>query len=89
MNKEGLEKSNRSKYGEKEFDQISQNYRISKKTGDIWCAENVKRYLGRFTRDGSQKANNLIDLLKARDYLDRMIENNEKQGINQKETIEK
>lgn len=77
MEREELEKSNRSKYGEKEFDQISQNYRVSKEKGDIWCSENVKRYLDRFTRPGSSKANNLIDLLKAKDYLERMIEANE------------
>lgn len=81
-----LEESNRSKYGPKEFDQISTNYRISKERGDIWCSENVKRYLDRFTRPGSSKANNLTDLLKARDYLNRMIENN--QDANPKEVIE-
>lgn len=76
LNKEDLEKSNRLKYGPKEFDQISENYRISKERGDSWAAENVKRYLNRFTRPGSSKANNLTDLVKARDYLDRMIEAN-------------
>lgn len=84
--KKNLEASNRSKYGPKEFDQISGNYRISKERGDIWCSENVKRYLDRFTRPGSSKANNLTDLLKARDYLDRMIEQN--QDANPKEVIE-
>lgn len=84
--KDKLEESNRSKYGPKEFDQISNNYRISKERGDTWCSENVKRYLDRFTRPGSSKANNLTDLLKARDYLDRMIENN--QDANPKEVIE-
>ena len=73
-----LEESNRSKYGEKEFDQISLNYRESKMVGDVWCAENVKRYLNRFKRAGSSKANNLTDLYKAKDYLNRMIEENEK-----------
>ena len=73
---EELDKSNRSKYGAKEHDQISGNYRISKQRGDMWCAENIKRYLDRFTRPGSSKAENLTDLLKARDYLDRMIEAN-------------
>ena len=78
MKKEELEQSNRSKYGEKEFDQISLNYRKSNQYGDIWASENVKRYLDRFTRPGSSKANNFTDLLKARDYLDRMIEFHEK-----------
>lgn len=83
---EDLEKSNRSKYGQKEFDQISSNYRISKERGDIWCVENVKRYLDRFSRKGSSKANNLTDLLKAKDYLERMIEQNK--YSNNKEIIE-
>jgi hypothetical protein len=76
MDAEQLEASNRAKYGEKQFDQISENYRIGKGIGDRWCAENVKRYLNRFTRPGSSKAENPIDLIKARDYLDRMIEKN-------------
>jgi hypothetical protein len=83
-----LEESNRSKYGEKEFDQISENYRINKESGDIWCAENVKRYLNRFKRPGSTKANNLTDLYKAKDYLERMIEHNEKLQNNSEEVIE-
>lgn len=76
MTEEELERSNRSKYGAKEFDQISNNYRISKERGDIWCVENVKRYLDRFSRPGSSKGNNLTDLMKAKDYLERMIEEN-------------
>lgn len=75
--KEQLEQSNRAKYGEKEFDQISENYRISKERGDTWAAENVKRYLNRFTRPGSTKANNITDLYKAKDYIQRMISANE------------
>lgn len=77
MEKSELEKSNRSKYGSKEFDQISENFRISTDRGNIWCSENIKRYLNRFTRPGSSKANNLTDLYKAQDYLYRMIENAE------------
>jgi hypothetical protein len=69
-----LEKSNRAKYGDKEFDQISLNYRKGIEYGDVWTSENVKRYLDRFTRPGSSKARNLTDLLKAKDYLERMIE---------------
>ena len=84
--KKSLEESNRSKYGQKEFDQISSNYRISKDRGDLWCSENVKRYLDRFTRPGSSKANNLTDLLKAKDYLERMIEMNS--NANKNEIIE-
>lgn len=88
MDKEELEKSNRSKYGEKEFDQISLNYRKSTWYGDIWASENVKRYLDRFTRPGSSKANNLTDLLKAKDYLERMIEFHEDTNSNKFEKIE-
>jgi hypothetical protein len=84
-----LEESNRAKYGEKEFDQIAENYRISKESGDTWCAENVKRYLNRFKRPGSTKSNNLTDLYKAKDYLNRMIEANEKlSNISTKEVEE-
>ena len=49
---------------------------ISKAKGDIWCSENVKRYHDRFTQPASSKANNLTDLKKAKDYLERMIEQN-------------
>lgn len=83
-----LEESNRAKYGEKEFDQIAENYRISKESGDTWCAENVKRYLNRFKRPGSTKANNLTDLYKAKDYLERMIEANQSFENNTKEVEE-
>lgn len=85
---EQLENSNRSKYGDKEFDQISQAYRVSKEKGDTWCSENAKRYLDRFTRPNSSKKNNLTDLYKAKDYLQRMIEANEQLGANEKEVIE-
>lgn len=81
-----LEASNRSKYGEKEFDQISENYRVSLEHGHHWCAENAKRYLNRFTRPGSSKGGNYTDLLKAKDYLERMIEKADK--TNQDEVIE-
>ena len=87
--KQQLEESNRSKYGEKEFDQISQNYREGKSEGDNWCAENIKRYLNRFKRKGSSKGNNITDLYKAKDYLERMIEENEKVlPSDQKEIVE-
>ncbi len=88
MNVDELEESNRSKYGPKEFDQISMNYRISKERGDVWTSENVKRYLDRFTRPGSSKANNITDLRKASDYLQRMISENEKFEITNQEKIE-
>lgn len=77
MKPEELEKSNRSKYGQKEDDLIARTYRDNKRDGDVWCVLNIQRYLTRFVRQGSSKANNLTDLLKARDYLDRMIEYNQ------------
>ena len=83
-----LEESNRAKYGEKEFDQISENYRVSKEMGDQWTLENVKRYINRFKRPGSTKANNLTDLYKAKDYLERAIEANEKLQITTMEVVE-
>lgn len=89
MSEEDLQKSNRAKYGEKEFDLISQHYRISKEQGDVWCSGNVIRYLDRFKRPNSTKSNNMIDLLKARDYLDRMIEENQKLLVVKDEIIEK
>lgn len=89
MTEQELKDSNLSKYGEKDFDLISQNYRISKQHGDVWCANNVIRYLDRFKRPNSSKADNLIDLLKSRDYLDRMIEENQKSLEIKTEKIEK
>ena len=89
MDTNELEEKNRSKYGDKDFDIISQNYRISKEHGDVWCANNVIRYLDRFKRPGSGKGNNMVDLYKSRDYLNRMIEENEKlNGTNNEEVIE-
>lgn len=73
-----MEESNRSKYGDKNHDLIAENYRISKHDGDVWCANNTIKYLNRFKREGSSKANNMTDLYKSRDYLNRMIEANEK-----------
>lgn len=78
MSPEELEASNRAKYGERQFDLISQHYRISKQQGDVWCVGNIFRYLDRFKRPGSTKADNLTDLYKTRDYLNRLIEENEK-----------
>jgi hypothetical protein len=89
MTNEELEQSNRSKYGDKQFDLISQNYRISKEHGDAWCANNVSRYLDRFKRPKSSESNNIIDLYKSRDYLNRMIEENEMWINSNSEIIEK
>lgn len=67
------EKKNREKYGSREDDFIARTFRDDVITGHIWCAQNIKKYLTRFTSKSS-KALNLIDLLKCADYLNRMIE---------------
>lgn len=84
MEQNELENSNRAKYGEKEFDLISQNYRKSKEIGDTWCSSNVIRYLDRYTRPGSTKAGNHTDLLKAFDYLQRMIDKSQESSLTSK-----
>lgn len=71
---QALEESNRSKYGAKEFDLISEQYRNSEHDGHVWAGTNAVKYINRYKREGSSKAGNLSDLLKARDYLGRMIE---------------
>lgn len=67
---------NKQKYGNKEDDVISSAYREDKRIGDIWCAKNVEKYLRRFISK-SEKSNNRMDLLKAQDYLQRMLEQNQ------------
>lgn len=74
---EKLEQENRSKYGQKTDDLIARTYRDNHSDGDMWCYLNVTKYLGRYVRKGSAKAGIHENLLKARDYLDRMIEANE------------
>lgn len=83
-----LEQSNRSKYGPINDDLIARTYRDNKRDGDVWCAQNVNRYLGRFMREGSSKGLNYTDLLKSRDYLNRMIDANKNLAKNSKEKIE-
>lgn len=73
-----LEDSNRSKYGDKEYDLISEQYRISEHDGHVWAGTNSVKYINRYKREGSSKSGNLSDLLKARDYLGRMIEAHKK-----------
>lgn len=77
---------NKQKYGNKEDDVISRAYREDKRIGDIWCAKNVEKYLRRFISK-SEKSNNRMDLLKAQDYLQRMLEQN--QDLNTFEIQEK
>lgn len=76
MNKEDLEKSNRSKYGEKSEDLIARTYKQSIVFGDVWCCKNAERYVDRFSRPDSSKGLNKTDLIKALDYIDRAIEKN-------------
>ncbi len=77
---------NARKYGESDDDIIARSYRLNKDAGDTWCRYNVMRYLERFMRKGNMKAQNVVDLKKARDYLNRMIEANE--HLNKPEIIE-
>jgi hypothetical protein len=69
-----LEVMNRQKYGEKQFDVISDAYRVSKKHGDIWCGYNAIKYIKRYVGN-SHKSDNLTDLEKAIDYLTRARDN--------------
>lgn len=89
MNEQELEKSNRSKYGEKSKDIISEAYEMEQWAGDFWCVFNVFRYLKRYIRKGSTKAGNLTDLIKARDYLNRAIEAHPDNDKELKEVVEK
>ena len=73
-----LEESNRSKYGEKEHDLIAQQYMISEHDGHVWTGTNAIKYISRYKREGSSKSGNLSDLLKAQDYLGRMIDAHKK-----------
>ncbi len=81
-------KKNIAKYGDKNDDVIARSYREGKGIGDIWCAKNAEKYLRRFLGT-SEKANNFVDLLKVKNYVDRMIEYNKKHpSVNKKEIIE-
>lgn len=69
-----LEDDNRKKYGAKDRDLIAESFEMSSDIGFAWCALNAIRYLKRFIRPGSTKAIQLIDLVKAKDYIERAIE---------------
>jgi hypothetical protein len=64
----------KTKYGDKENDCISTGYKQSKEIGDWYCTLNIKKYTERYSRPNSSKSNNVVDLIKAKDYLERMIE---------------
>ena len=69
--------NNIEKYGDKDDDVISRAYREDKIIGDVWCLKNVEKYMRRFISK-SAKSNNLADLKKAQDYINRAVEANEK-----------
>lgn len=77
------ESDSEGKYGEKQFDVISRAYRQSKEVGDFWCTLNAEKYLERYSRPQSHKANNREDIIKAKVYIERMIENHD-ETINHK-----
>lgn len=66
-------KENEAKYGPKQYDIISDAYRIGKREGDVYCGQNAKKYVTRYISN-SNKAGNAVDLKKAIDYLTRMLE---------------
>lgn len=80
MNKE----QNAKKYGEKGNDVIAAAYQQGTKAGHDFCRFTAIKYLTRFGSD-SEKANNVDDLHKAVDFINRMIEVEDKE----KETIAK
>lgn len=74
MTRDELEASDRSKYGDKKNDLISKMFEVSFEAGVIWTIGNVKRYLLRFSREGSSKQGNRIDIEKSVNYLERLYE---------------
>lgn len=73
-----FEQRNIAKYGDKTDDTIARTYRENAKFGDVYCAKNAEKYLRRFVSN-SEKGNNITDLRKAVDYVNRMIEFHESQ----------
>lgn len=69
------EHENRVKYGSREDDTIARAYRHSKEGGDIYCSFTAQKYITRFLSP-SRKGSNSMDLRKAIDYLQRMIDKN-------------
>lgn len=74
MTKDELEASDRSKYGDKSNDLISNMFKRNFSFGVCWCAGNAERYLLRFNREGSSKQGNKIDIEKAKNYIGRILE---------------
>lgn len=67
------EQKNKEKYGDKQFDVISDAYRLGKREGDVYAIHNAIKYLKRYVSKSS-KANNVMDLDKAMDYISRTRE---------------
>lgn len=85
---EEQKKLNEAKYGNKEDDTIARTFRESLVGGNFYCGKNAEKYIRRFLSN-SHKANNITDLEKAKDYLQRMIDYNKQIGnTNTKEVIE-
>jgi hypothetical protein len=80
---EEQEKLNRAKYGDKEYDVISDSYRNGKKIGDAYCGFNAIKYIKRYIGN-SHKSENATDIDKAIDYLNRIKE----KGFAKQEVIE-
>lgn len=73
MKREELETSNRSKYGDKKNYLISRMYKHAQIVGHAFALGNAERYLDRFGREGSSKSLNATDLVKAKDFIERVI----------------
>ncbi len=72
--KDSFNRDNVSKYGDKSDDVISRAYRMDNSIGDAWCVFNAIKYLERFVRPKSVKKGQFIDLIKAKDYIERAME---------------
>jgi len=81
---DSLEQSNRAKYGDKENDIIAQAFQMHEPYGNFWCVFNAKKYIERFIRPGSTKGGNITDIVKARDYLDRLIQHYDNMDVDDK-----
>ena len=81
------ERKNREKYGSRENDLISECFRKGIDIGNTWCLINSKKYIDRFLSK-SGKGGNLMDLLKATDYIQRAYTASKENGtFDKKEEI--
>jgi NTP pyrophosphatase (non-canonical NTP hydrolase) len=70
---EKFELENRKKYGAKNADEIAKSFEISESNGAGGCFLAIRKYLKRFISE-SEKAGNIIDLQKVKDYANRLNE---------------